>query len=78
MKTIIRELEHHLGSTERVHVAHINDLNGLEIFTDDRWGNGESVFSPTYLDFYLQREIDRSLLIALDEALCNEYSRFFT
>ena len=79
MKMIIRELEHHLGSTERVHVAHINDLNGLR---NVHWRFDEEMakvfLSPTYLDFYLQRETDRPLLIALDEALCNEYSTIFS
>ena len=74
MKMIIGESDHHVGSTERVHVAHVNDLNGLKTFKHDRW----RLLFPTYLDFYLQREIDQPLLIKLDAALFHEYSKILT
>lgn len=28
----IPSLNHHVGSTERVYIAHVNDLNGLSTF----------------------------------------------
>ena len=63
---------HHVGSTERAFVAHVNDLNGES--SEDFLRGIERVLA---LDFYLNSESVHQALVNLGKDLYDEYSQSY-
>jgi hypothetical protein len=77
-KMNISALNHHVGSTERVFVAHVNDLNGWLLFFPHRKYSFSYFNNFLFVDFYLHSESVHESVISLGKDLYNEYSKSYT